>query len=209
MRYVEYFVAIIIAFVSFSAYLLQLTGLPTPSRTLAFIFSTFSGVVSFFLSVVGFFIFRASLYTRVSQLQTAIYIDKLRNYLSSICEKHVVKYAKLVSFVYEEWYNTRVPANQLLILLIFLTSVPLGIFSYSIARLAIILWSPDKPLGIDWPLQAYIYPEHIIGFVLGIIVTGFSFFLLLRYLKNTLNTKYRYSMNELRKLENSKSNADI
>lgn len=132
IHYIQFFSSLVIAVIAFFAALYQVVGFPAPN--------IYPVVILLFLSIIlfciGYGVANICVSTRVSQMQTAKYLNEVATYfLKSKKENKLKASRKGIYFAEKDWTSERMPFLQLMNIIAFLLGVLNLLTLFSVSRL--------------------------------------------------------------------------
>lgn len=172
IRYVEFLISVVVAVIAFFATLYQTVGFPAPNIYPTWMLFFTSAV----LFVIGYRITDTCVSTRISQMQTAMYINGIVKHFLVLQSKDEKLQAlrKMIFFADENWDSEKTPFFRLLKIIVFLTGVIGALLAFSISR--VIFWyleSMGSLLVINSPkwlvFWDYMMWSNVISAIVGLM----------------------------------------
>jgi len=177
LRYVEFYMALIGAFLGFYGVFLQRNGLALQSPEMAIFFALLFTV--FF--EIGRRLIESMSSTRIAQLKTAVYIGRIREYFAKNQNMQVLKDAEVA--IGRNWWDVRSHAIRLILLIVFLNNVALAVALFQWLHLLLpLLWTASQQ-----PFLGFTY-EAIASAAMALIALALGYFLAKRKLEHEIET---------------------
>lgn len=132
IRYIEFFVSLVVAVVAFFAGLYQIVGFPAPNIYPMYMLF----FICFVLFFIGYWIMDACISTRISQMDTAMYINDIaRHFFSLSANDELSTSRNTVYFAKKEWDSEKTHFFKLMKILAFLLGVISSLVLFSVIRI--------------------------------------------------------------------------
>ncbi len=194
LRYVEFYIALIGAVLTFYGVFIQWRGFPLVfNEAILFLAILFS-----FLFEVGRRLVGSLTSTRVAQLRTAIYIEKLRDHVSEKQNARILRFSKVA--IGKNWWDEQAHAIRLILLVAFVNSLVFAVSVFEWSHIALgTLFSVlgSQFIGIPYDM------------IISLVIAAHSlplcyFFLLKRGARNEIESAQKRSREEISALEKQK-----
>lgn len=162
-QYVQYYVTLITAVIAIYGVFIQWKGFPIKDYTVASLFAVLFTAVA----EVGRRLVDALVSTRIAQLATSEYIQKLREHFSKTEKTKVLKYAEIA--ISPKWYDVKLHAIRLILLILLVDTIAFSAAMYQWTHVLLMLLSPNfqTKLVFNIPISIGITISSII-FVLSL-----------------------------------------
>lgn len=182
-RYVEYYGTLLAAILAFYGMILQLGKFPIEDSRIAILFMVLFLVVG----EIGRRLVGILVSTRIAQLLTAEYINKIREYFSKYKGGEILDFAKIA--ISEKWFDEKSHAIRLISLVLLISGFAFSLATYQLIQLI----SPISPDVFDSSLIKFdstsIKNREIIGGVLAVVILTLYYFCYRKHVKSELEKK--------------------
>lgn len=188
IHYVQFLISLVIAVLAFFAALYQAVGFPFPNIYPMWIL-LFISMVLFF---IGYGVTNICISTRVSQMQTAKYLNDITQYFFKLAKNETLKTSrKRIYFADKDWASEKTPFFRLMKIIAFLLGVLSALLLFSLSR--IIFWYlelsrilPVFDFSGWFGFWDYLTWSNVISVIVGIMAWIISYQLIKRKIRKDL-----------------------
>lgn len=184
IRYVEFLISLVVAVLAFFAAFYNTVGFPASN--------IYPMWIVFFISIVLFFIgygiTNICISTRMSQMQTAKYLDDVTKHFFKLGDNKALETSrKRIYFAEEDWASEKTPFFGLMKIITFLVSVTSALTLFSLFRL-VLAYLESSPLipVFKFAFWDYLSWSHVISVTAGLITLILAYVSVKRKIQNHL-----------------------